>query len=340
MSMIAPSAGAGAGREADLLVDGDVVAAGGRPLRAARLTRVAAVGEQDRRGDDLRRGRVRLRDLDDRDLVVRVRAGVGAAVVLAADVVGLRRTRAGGQPRAARCACASRSRSARWSSSRGAFGSRTSKTFRPSHVVGAVGVGVAVLLQRVVGAARVGRRDQDPVVDRDVVLRARADDLVGQRRVARVADVPDRDALVVALVGVAVLEREVRVECRVRRERAVLAARGDQPQPGGAGLVRLGQLGVGVVVAAGHRLAEADGLLGALPGQIRRVAAVRVGPRRGARALLRDGRSPTVRRRPARPTSCETGEHRPESLEHDCSPVDAPPPQGRDCPTSNQTLME
>ena len=35
MSMIAPSTGAGAGREADLLVDGDVVAAGGRPLRAA-----------------------------------------------------------------------------------------------------------------------------------------------------------------------------------------------------------------------------------------------------------------------------------------------------------------
>ena len=32
-------------------------------------------------------------------------------------------------------------------SSSGAFGSRTSKTFRPSHVVGAVGVDVAVLLQ-------------------------------------------------------------------------------------------------------------------------------------------------------------------------------------------------
>ena len=82
---------------------------------------------------------------------------------------------------------------------------------------------------RVVGTARVGRQNSR-LPDRHVVLRAGTQHLGHQSRLGRLLEVPDAEAVVVALVGVVAGEREVGVRGverrrlgRARQERHVLA---------------------------------------------------------------------------------------------------------------------
>ena len=183
------------------------MAAGG--LASCRLPAgVAAVREQDGRGDDRGLGRALQRHLDDGDQVVRrlaVRERRRRGVRRDVDV-----DRCGSLPGTSVWVCEPQSVSTDLTY-RGLRLSLMSKILMPSHDALSV-AGWRRAGARVVAARRVGGQEEQVAVDRDVVLRAGAEHLATIFGRARVADVVDDEAVVVAGEGVLALEREVGVD--------------------------------------------------------------------------------------------------------------------------------
>ena len=115
--------------------------------------------------------------------------------------------------------------------------------------------------QSVAAVGRLGRHEQQVLVDRHVVLRRRADVLLRQRRLRRVGDVVDVEAVVVALDRVLARERQIGVR-RAQRLAGRRRRRDHAHVPGGLPGVPAAGLEADARIRATARVAETIGVTG------------------------------------------------------------------------------